>query len=305
MSRIHEALKKAEQERAAARPGAPETIVAPHAAALAPPPMLVSEHEPELPRSEALSADLLRERLSRTAWNMDPRIMIFLTGRSTESMPTLGTEEFRTLRSRLYQVRERQPLRTLLVTSALPAEGKTFVSANLAHAIVKQHDRRVLLVDADLRLSRLHHNLGAPAKPGLTDHLLGEADELSVIQRGPFENFYFIPGGRPVSNPAELLASDRFKSFIKRVGPLFDWVVLDTPPALPVADASLMADSCDGVLMVVRSAMTPFDMAQKAAQEFKPQQLVGVVLNDVEPNQGYSSYYYHYYHGGAAKNGSH
>jgi capsular exopolysaccharide synthesis family protein len=195
------------------------------------------------------------------------------------------------------------PLRTILVSSALPAEGKSFVATNLAKAIVKQHERRALLIDADLRWSRLHLSLGAPQTPGLSDYLLGEADEFAVVQRGQFNNLFFIPGGKVVSNPAELIASERMKELLRKMAPMFDWVILDSPPAVPVADASIMADMCDGVLMVVRSAATPYDMAQKAVQEFKQKHLVGVVLNDVEPREGYSAYYYQYYYGAGHKNG--
>lgn len=293
MSRIHEALKKAEQDRQGV-PGAAaevtETLVSSSGAALG-------------ARPEMVTAQLIRERATRTAWAFDPRTMIFSNSQHGEQSHQPGSEEFRTLRSRLYQIRERQPLHSLLITSALPAEGKTFVAANLAHAITRQHERSVLLIDADLRLSRLHQSLGAPSRPGLTEVLTGEADLLDVIQRGPVDNFFFLPGGKPASNPAELLASERMKDLLKRVRPGFDWVILDSPPAVPVADASLLADLCDGVLIVVRSAVTPYDMAQRAVQEFKEKHLVGVVLNDVEPGKGYSSYYYHYYYG-EARNGS-
>lgn len=252
---------------------------------------------------DALTLAGLRERLPRSAWSLNPATMIFASPRGENQKSRMGSEEFRTLRSRLYQIRERQPLKTLLISSALPAEGKTFVASNLAHAFVNQHERSVLLIDADLRLSRAHLMLGAPARPGLTEYLLGEVDEWGAIQRGPYDNFFFLPGGKQVGNPAELLSSNRFRDFLARVAGIFDWVILDSPPAVPVADASLVADLCDGVLLVVRSANTPYDMAQRATQEFREKHLVGVVLNDVEPGQGYSSYYYEYYHAASGKNG--
>ena len=105
-----------------------------------------------------------------------------------------GKEVFRTLRTRLYQVRAVQPLRTVLVTSALPGEGKTFVTSNLAQSLVRQRERRTLIIDADLRLSSLHIPLGAESSPGLSDYLLGEVDEFAVMQRGREENLFLIPG---------------------------------------------------------------------------------------------------------------
>jgi len=203
-----------------------------------------------------------------------------------------GTEEFRTLRSRLYQMREKQPLKKVLVTSSLPKEGKSFVAANLAQALVRQHGRRVLLIDADLRAARLHLALGTSATPGLSEYLLGEADEFGVMQRGSMENLFFVPAGRSTSNPAELVANGRLKTLLGRVENLFDWIVIDSPPAVPVSDAGLMANHCDGVLMVVRSDATPSDIARKARAEFDDKLLLGVVLNGIKRGSPeYSRYY--------------
>ena len=204
-------------------------------------------------------------------------------------------EEFRTLRSRLYQMREKMPLKKLLISSSLPKEGKSFVAANLAQVMVKQHGRRALLIDADLRGPKLHDCLGAPNTPGLSDYLMGQADEFSVMQRGPMENLFFIPAGTTVTTPAELVANGRLKFLLSRVESLFDWIIIDSPPAVPVSDASLLANFCDGVLLVVRSNVTPFDVARKARSEFRDKQLVGVVLNGMdESGLAYSSYYYGY-----------
>src|SRR6185437_8707260 len=135
----------------------------------------------------------LASRCRKVEWKPDAQRMLSFDLRATNPV---GLEEFRTLRSRLYQIRQRQTLSRLLITSALPGEGKTFVSANLAQVIVRQRGRKVLLIDCDLRLSRLHEVLGAPSKPGVTDYLKGEADEFEIVQRSPLENLYFIPGGR-------------------------------------------------------------------------------------------------------------
>ena len=306
MSRIHEALKKAEQERSG-NPRPPEEILAPvdfpEVGALHRPAETRAIVSAAVETSDGISFEMIRQRCQSASWNFDPRTVLFGTPRPGESKTRLGTEEFRTLRSRLYQIRERQPLKTVLVTSALPAEGKTFIAANLAQVIVRQHERRALLIDADLRWSRMHLSFGTNLKPGLTDYLMGNVDEFAIIQRGAYENLFMIPGGSPCSNPAELIASGKLEALLRRLAPLFDWVIIDSPPAVPVSDSSLLADMCDGVLMVVRSAVTPFDMAQRAVQEFREKHLVGVVLNDVEPGTGYNSYYYHYYHGRSGVNG--
>jgi protein-tyrosine kinase len=239
--------------------------------------------------SNQFSYETLLSRCVPSTWSPDMKTMLFY---NSEQGP--GTEEFRTLRSRLYQMREKQPLKKVLVTSSLPKEGKSFVAANLAQAMVRQHGRRVLLIDADLRAARLHLALGTALTPGLSEYLLGEADEFGIMQRGAMENLFFIPAGRSTSNPAELVANGRLKVLLSRVELLFDWIVIDSPPAVPVSDAGLMANHCDGVLMVVRSNATPSDMARKARAEFDDKLLLGVVLNGIK---GSSSAYSQYYSG--------
>jgi len=203
----------------------------------------------------------------------------------------IGGERFRTLRSRLYQIAGTRPLKRVLVTSSVPAEGKTTVAANLAHSIMRQTDRRVLLIDADLRVSRMHQLFGAQRSPGLTDYLRGEADECAVIQNGSEGNLCLLPGGTEVSNPSELLLGDRMKKLLDLVTPVFDWIILDSPPALAVHDASSLADLCDGVLFVVKAGETDYQLAEKASSEFLRKNLLGVVLNGVEKDASYGGYY--------------
>jgi capsular exopolysaccharide synthesis family protein len=218
--------------------------------------------------------------------------MLFLNGNDSAR----GTEEYRTLRSRLYHLREKMPLKKLLVTSALPKEGKSFTAANLAQVMVRQHGRRALLIDADLRGPRLHLMLGTTSGPGLSDYLQGKNDEFSIMQRGPVENLFFIPSGSVIEDPAELVGNGRLKLLLQRVEPLFDWIIIDSPPAVPVSDASVLAKVCDRVLLVVQSDSTPFDVARRARQEFPDDALLGVVLNGTrEEASPYERYYYERY----------
>jgi capsular exopolysaccharide synthesis family protein len=213
---------------------------------------------------------------------LDPKHSVFLD-------PTLnvdGAEQFRTLRSRLYQMRNDQSLQTLLITSALPGEGKTFVTSNLGQAIVRQNERRALIIDGDLRRSNLHTSLRAPSSPGLSDYLRGDSDLLSVMQQGLRGNLCFIPGGSAVANPSELLANGRLKVLLESVARAFDWILIDAPPYLPVADASILADLCDGVLLVVKARSTPSEVVAKASKELRGRKLLGVVMNGVEKNAG-------------------
>jgi protein-tyrosine kinase len=305
MSRIHEALKKAEQERAVVVTA--ETEAAPLQTESAS--VVLPARSAEVPlrsgdilsrtvlaapgSSEYLRFDDLRTRCSHPVWHLDPNVNVFVNPDSSAR----GSEQFRTLRSRLYQMRSNQPLRTLLVTSSIPTEGKTFVANNLAQAVIRQPDRRALLIDADLRRSRLHVPLGAPSSPGLTDYLCGSADLISIIQQGQEGNLCFIPGGNEVTNPSELIANGRMKVLLDRLAPIFDWIILDSPPCLLVADPSVLADVCDGVLLVTRAGVTPVTIAQRACQELRGRNLVGVVLNALQDSHTYHSDYYYYGYG--------
>jgi protein-tyrosine kinase len=290
MSRIHEALKKAEQERAMSQPVAktestvldapldPETVIANVSAMAGAAPMI---------RPESL---LTRTRKNK--WDPDSKSMLFFN--QDDHAP--GMEEFRSLRSRLYQIREKQSLSKVLVTSALPKEGKSFTAANLAQVIVRQQGRRALLIDADLRNPQLHNLLGAEPGPGLTDYLQGETDEFSIIQRGSMENLFFISAGAARGDSAELIANGHLKGLLNRLEAMFDWIVIDSPPAALVSDAGLLANYCDGVLLVVRSNNTPVNAARKARKEFEDRPLIGVVLNGIAPELSpYSQYYYSAY----------
>ncbi len=285
MSRIHDALKRAEQERATST----GTYVEP---AFQPPPAFPQPGRATRRHAFAAFAATigsrrhanhgLRVELRIAARPLPPDRMdpgsahhALLSGDDNR----VGAEEFRTLRNRLYQIREKMPLKRLLVTSALPKEGKSFVAANLAQVMVRQHGRRALLIDADLRNPGMHRHLGAAQSPGLAEYLLGECDEFAALQRGPMENLFFLPAGRTVPSAPELLANGRLKLFLQRVEPLFDWIIMDTSPVIPVSDATLVAGSCDGVLMVVRSNATPSDLARRAREEFPDKLLLGVVLN--------------------------
>jgi protein-tyrosine kinase len=304
MSRIHEALKKAAQERATAQTTDVPVVLSPDAATLAPPPSwsapatataTMETAEPatsmSAPSADYLRFDDLRSRCAHPVWHPDPNVNVFVN----ESLSPHAAEQFRTLRSRLYQLRNAQNLKTILMTSSVPGEGKTFVTTNLSQAIVRQPDRRALIIDGDLRCARLHAPLGAPNSPGLGEYLRGEAGELAIIQHGQEGNLCFIAGGSEVSDPSELLSNGRLKKLLDLVTPVFDWVIIDSPPCLPVADATILANYCDGILLVVRAGSTASAVAQRACQELQGRNVIGVVLNAVEQSHMYGSYYYQGY----------
>ncbi|HMD31726.1 MAG TPA: CpsD/CapB family tyrosine-protein kinase [Candidatus Acidoferrales bacterium] len=306
MSRIHEALKRAEREKGRAPAQEPEpapAAAAPAAAPAAParplesptaatvitrietPAVPAAPARPAAPSPSRPALPALLEGCRQTRWQSDASKLFFLNGKNQ----TFATEQLRMLRSRLYQERERRALKIVLVTSAMPGEGKTFICANLAHAIARQQEKRVLLVDCDLRSPSLHVILGAPGEPGLAAYLKEEAGVEQILQRGPQENLFLIPGGGGAANPAELVARGRLKSMLSQLTPHFDWVLVDSPAAGPMADALTIADCCDGVLLVVQGGNTPYDVAQGVVQELREKRLLGVVLNRANPVHGSAS----------------
>jgi protein-tyrosine kinase len=297
MSRIHEALKKAASERAAQLEGKPliehveiagDTLV--EDALDVRLPREVRKGMVELSEPEHSNWEKLAEKCKHCDWKIDPRFSVF----ADETIFRHGAEKFRTLRSRLYQIAAVRPLKRILLTSSVPEEGKTFISSNLAQSIARQENKKVLLIDADLRASRLHLAMGTAGSPGLADYLGGDADETQIIQIGLKGNLCFIPGGSIVSNPSELLLTDKMRILLDKLTPIFDWIIIDSPPAIAVHDASIIADLCDGVLFVVRAGSTDFEVAQKAAGEFRAETMLGVVLNRVDKSETYGDYYYGY-----------
>lgn len=278
MSPLYDALKKTEQERPAYKVFGIEEVESPEAQ-IAEAADLVSPDAMQRISATAgpFAAETLLARCPQGTWSPDTKTMLFFGPEE----PVGGAEEFRTLRSQLCQLRDKQRLRRILVTSSVSKEGKSFVAANLAQAMARQPGCRVLLIDADLRNPSLHSALGTSATPGLSEYLLEESDELGIIQRGQMESLLFIASGRSISGQAEAVGNGRLKFLLDRLDPIFDWIIIDSPSALPVSDSSQMAAFCDGVLMVVRSNSTPYDIVRKARQRFPYERLLGVVLNGI------------------------
>lgn len=310
MSRIHEALKKAAEERAAKVATEVESGVAEIPSELKLPSTLRSEVKVALPIAPpaappkasprtvtgvavtpGFSYEELLKRGVQAQWQLDPSNSVFLNSKPGEG----GPERFRTLRSRLYKMASTRKLKRVLITSGVAAEGKTFVASNLAQSIIQQPELRVLLIDADLRSSRMHLLFGTQSCPGLSDYLRGEADEYGVMQKGSSENLFLIPGGNLVSNPSELLLGDRMKQLLNTVTPVFDWIIIDSPPTLPVHDATVLADMVDGVLFVIRAGSTDAEIVERTAAEFQGKNLLGVVLNRVQKTDSYGEQYQNYY----------
>jgi protein-tyrosine kinase len=324
MSRIYEALLKAESERAnsgravdAPFPPLPESYRQ-SAVALA---------EPEVDRS-GLRLDLVMpehsapidEPSSSFVLAPDNDGLDIASVRQLAWTPSLAqlpalmdrgatVEQFRSLRSRIFELRDISPLKSILVSSGLPQEGKSFVAANLAISLARHKNAKVLLIDGDMRRYTLHQLLGCEAHPGLADYLAGKAEIVDVMQRsaesgesaaagkdktgyGPMPNLTFIAGGNGGDKAADLSGNPRFGELIRKASPYFDWIIVDSSPVIPVSDGVNLARSCDGVLLVARGGVTKYPIAQRAQAELKSSNLLGFVLNAVTKGNhaGYDGY---------------
>jgi capsular exopolysaccharide synthesis family protein len=203
-------------------------------------------------------------------------------------------EQYRRLAGALHNLKTQRGLKTLLVSSSLPREGKTLTITNLALTLSESYQRRVLLIDADLRHPSVHDAFGFPNRAGLADVLRSGDGTLPLVDVSPCLSV--LTAGHPEPNPMAQLTSDRLHAVVADAAARFDWVLLDTPPVGLLPDAQLIARVCEGVLFVIGAGMTPYSVVQRGIAELGADRIVGVVLNRVEPQKlQVDGYYAHYY----------
>jgi receptor protein-tyrosine kinase len=207
-------------------------------------------------------------------------------------------EEFRSLRTRMNHLQNLQPIRTVVVTSASPAEGKSFTASNLALAQSHLEGNRVLLADFDFRRPVVHNLFQFQRSPGATDFLQGKARLDEVIRRVEGTEFYVMPAGEAVMNPLELLNLPIVRPLLQRLSEAFNWVILDSPPLLFAADANLLSTMADGLVIVVRMGTTTIDSVTRALGSLcQSKNVLGIVVNGANRSELYSKYtYYHSYY---------
>jgi capsular exopolysaccharide synthesis family protein len=210
-------------------------------------------------------------------------------------VPQNFAEAFKTVRTNVLFSSAEEGMRTLVVTSAGPGEGKSLVASNLSIAMA-QAGQRVLLIDADMRRPRVHEIFGGDQEPGLSNVLAGNAKTSEAIHKSSVAGLWLMHAGHIPPNPAELLASRRYTDFIASLASHFDWVLLDTPPVMVVADSSILANQASGVVFVVGADNTSRQAARTAVEQLDTASahVVGTVLNKVDIVRNpyyYSSYY--------------
>nr|WP_307715200.1 polysaccharide biosynthesis tyrosine autokinase [Williamsia muralis] len=208
---------------------------------------------------------------------------------------TLAAEAYRKLRTNLSFVSVDNPSRRIIVTSALAAEGKTTTAMNLAAALAET-GKRVVLVDADLRRPQVYHRTGGMGDIGLTNYLKGDGSMADLLQPSEVKGLQILASGPQPPNPAELLGSKKAGQGIENLSAMFDYVIIDSPPLLPVTDAAVLAQWADGVVLVARANQSRIpDIAASIEQlEAVQAKLIGVVLTDVPTRGGAYKYGYYY-----------
>jgi capsular exopolysaccharide synthesis family protein len=189
-------------------------------------------------------------------------------------------EQYRRLAAALHDVQVERGVRTVMITSTVPGEGKTLTVANLGLTLSESYARRVLLIDADLRWPSLHDVFGTSNAVGLSDVLAGHAGSLPFESISPFLSV--LPSGSPGPNPLAGLTSERMASLLEECAAQFDWVLLDTPPVGLLPDAQLLARLTRAVVFVIGAGATPAALVERAVAELGPDCVIGTVLNRVE-----------------------
>jgi capsular exopolysaccharide synthesis family protein len=296
MSHIFEALQRAETERSGANASAvPESVAelleraaAPQSGVVnAPATTLPTTPEKETPESPAAEL-LLAAQPVTPVLGPDSRL-VCLTDQGS-----LAAEKFRVLGLRLRTLREKRPLKRIVITSTIPEEGKTMTAANLALNQSRSKILKTVLIDGDLRRPSLADRFGlSRSLPGLAECLQGEKKLEEVFYKLRNTNLYLVPAGLPPENPLELMQSGRAAEVLTRLGNVFDWVIIDSPPVIPLADTSFWMKLSDGVLLVAREGVTEKKPLKRALEIIDRSTLLGVVVNSCSSSD-HKNYYQRY-----------
>jgi protein-tyrosine kinase len=289
MSRVHDALRRAEQDGGVRPEETPAAAVRVEEAAPAGFSAVV-EPVAAVPGARLdLHSGLLAE-VPVVPFRPAPESHLLDLNASHET----PAEEFRTLRTRLNHLQTLQPLHTVVVTSPSPAEGKTFSAVNLALAEAHLAESSVLLADFDLRRPVIHNLFQIARAPGLSDYLTGQCPFSQALRRIEGMNLYVLPAGSPVKNPLELLNMRQAKALFEELPRQFNWAIFDSPPLLFSADANLLATLADGTILVVKIGSTTFDNVTRAMQSLCENNVLGIVANGARASELYSKYTYYY-----------
>jgi capsular exopolysaccharide synthesis family protein len=205
---------------------------------------------------------------------------------------SLGAEKFRFLAVRLRQLRQTRPLKKILITSSIPQEGKSTVAANLACTMARRKQQKTLLLEGDLRRPTLAARFGLGRTPGLCEWLAGETKSINLYRLESL-GLWVLPAGAAPQNPLELMQSGKLAPLMTQLEAWFDWIVIDSPPILPLADASMWSRLADGVLLVTRKGTTEKKQLLRGLETIEKSKLLGALVNS-SANAAHTDYYQRY-----------
>jgi capsular exopolysaccharide synthesis family protein len=214
-------------------------------------------------------------------------------------------EQYKNFASRVEYCIDTKGSKVVAVTSSIAGEGKTVTTLNLAMNLAATGRKRVVLVDVDLRKSDLAKGLRFPSTPGLAELLTGAAGIKDVLRQVLSHRIHVIPSGRRVDAPWDLLTGDSFRTFLQELRDMYDVILMDTPPMIPVSDTLSFRELMDGFVLVYRLGYTPHNLFRQALEDIGEKKLLGVLLNGVEQQSEryYQRYYGKYYIKPEASNG--
>lgn len=205
---------------------------------------------------------------------------------------TPAAEAFRLLEVRLRNIRKSKPLKKVMITGTTPEEGKSFVAANLACTLASGSKEKVLLLGGDLRRPVLSKMFGTKVQSGICEYLRGEQSLTSSIYRLEQPGIWLLPPGKPQGDPLEVIQSTKLLPFIEQLAEWFDWIIIDSPPVLPLADTTAWARLADGIILVARRNITQKRRLKKGIEAFESHKMIGAILNCSSSASDKEYYYY-------------
>jgi capsular exopolysaccharide synthesis family protein len=212
---------------------------------------------------------------------------------SVTEKESLAAEKFRFLAVRLRQIQQGRALKKVLITSTIPEEGKSMIAANLACTLASRRQQRTLLLDGDLRRPTLAQQLGLGKRPGLSECLQNSSNVMENVYRLDALGLWMLPAGHAPHNPLELMQSGKLAALMEQLSSQFDWIVMDSPPILPLADTSIWSRLADGVLLVTRQGKTEKRQLLRGLEALEPTKLLGALVNG-SSNAAHGDYYNRY-----------
>ncbi len=263
-------------------------------------------NEPQVVREVAVVGNEVGNELERSSNDQDPFFPVDLQQCpclsvavptdsrlvSIEKEDSLGSEKFRFLAVRLRHMRQTRPLKKILITSTIPQEGKSTVAANLACTLARRKPQKTLLLEGDLRRPTLATRFGLGRVAGLSEWFHGEGTAMNIYRLESL-NLWVLPAGNAAENPLELMQSGKLGALMEHLTAWFDWIVIDSPPVLPLADTSVWARLADGILLVTRPGVTEKHQLERGLATLEKSKLLGALVNS-STDAAHSDYYQRY-----------